>query len=167
MKIRGRTYADTIGRFRRQLWRGLLNPKVVRIEKHDWLSGQIRHWGGESRVWIFVSRHPFLLPPFVICCEPWVRRNPEWHCDPSFRVFCWVLPRAWRDYFALRAGNLVDSRILAKDGASWLLTAMSVQLSRHWVSTKEGMYEWPAEWEDYSHDEEGLSEYLQGTFRQR
>jgi hypothetical protein len=61
----------------------------------------------------------------------------------------------------------VDSRILAKDAATWLLQAMTVQLSRHWVSTKEGIYEWPAEWEYYSHDEDGLREYLQGGFRKR
>lgn len=167
MKGYGRTYADTIGRFRRHLWTGLLDPGVVRIQKHDWFSGEVRHMGGQSRVWVFKGRHPLVTPPVVICCEPWVRRNPEWHCDPSYRVFCWVLPRAWREHFASRAMNRVDSRILAKDGAGWLLTAMSVQLSRHWVSTRDGIYEWPSEWEDYSHNEEGVSEYLQGTFRKR
>jgi hypothetical protein len=167
MKVRGRTYADTLHRFRRHLWKGLRDPRVVRVAKLDWVTGLLRHEGGDARVFILLNRRPLLDPPLVICQEPWVRRNPEWHCDPNFRAFCWVLPRAWRDHFSWRAGYLVDSRVLAKDAATWFLQAMSVQLSRHWVSTKEGIYEWPAEWEDYSHDAEGLREYLHGSFRKR
>ncbi len=167
MKIRGRTYADSVYRFRRHLWRGLRDPKSVRVGKIDFIGGRLRHEGGDAVVFIHVGRRPLVEPPFVICQEPWVRRNPEWHCDTNYRLFCWVLPRAWRDHFARRARNLVDSRVLAKDGVKWMLDAMSIQLSRHWISTKEGIYEWPADWEDYSHDEEGLNEYLQGSFRKR
>lgn len=167
MKIRGRTYADSLYRFRRHLWKRLRDPRILRLGRHAFLGGLLRHEGGEARVFIHLSRRPFVFPPLVICQETWVRRNIEWHCDPRFRVFCWVLPKAWEDHFAKRAVNQDDSRVMAKDAVIWLVEAMTIQLSRHWISTTEGMYEWPPEWEDYSHDQDGVNEYLMGTFRKR
>lgn len=167
MKCRGRTYSDTMHRFRERLTKGMINPAVRKIGKHKWICGGIEHQGGPSHIAVFCSRTPFTHPPLVISQEPWVRRNPEWHCDPKYRAFCWVLPQAWRDHFWTRAVNGVDSRILAKDAATWFLDAMTVQLSRHWISHERGWYEWPKQWEDYSHDQEGVREYQQGTYRKR
>lgn len=167
MRCPGRSYADTLRRFDRSLCKGLVDPTAFRAAKTDCMSGGIRHMGGISRVLVLRTRRPLVSPPLVICREPWVRRNPEWHCDPSYRVFCWVLPRAWREHFAARAMCGVDTRVLAKDAATWMLSAMAIQLSRHWISFERGWYEWPAEWEDYSHDEEGVREYIAGTIRKR
>ena len=89
------------------------------------------HDGGSSRVLIHRFRRPLVIPPLVICNEPWVRRNAEWHCDPNYSIFCWVLPKAWREHFESRAMGGIDTRVLAKDGATWVLNAMSIQLSRH------------------------------------
>jgi hypothetical protein len=165
MRCRGRTFADTVDRFRSCLWKGLNSPREVILLKRHWLFGNLSHEGGMARVFVQKAVNPLVKPPIVLCPEPWVRKNVSWHCHPEVPAFCWVLPEKWEEHFCQQAINGVDTRILAKDGARWLLQAMTIQLSRHWISNRDGIFQWPKEWEDYSHEEEGVREYREGTFR--
>lgn len=129
------------------------------------VTGVISHQGGESEIQISDLGSPLSVAPSVNCIEPWVRRAASWHYELHSQGFCWVLREQWVEYFKgrLESGHKVDE--LCRDSVVWLLEAMRIVLSRHWIGHHTGIYEWPQEWEDYSHGEEGVIEYRKGEYR--
>lgn len=128
------------------------------------LSGVITHAGGASRIVISRFHNPLSLAPSVDCDEPWIRRTPSWHYEHHNSRFCWVLQDEWVKHFKDRknAGEPVGVR--CQDAASWLIQAMEIVLSRHWIGHRVGLFEWPEEWEDYAHGEDGVKEFHEGKF---
>ena len=128
--------------------------------------GTIDHEGGSSviRVWDFNDL--LRVPPSVDCDEPWVMKEESWHYEIRRSRFCWVLQQEWEKYFADQKKAKTPFNVMTKDAAKWLVGAMRYVLSRHWSGDKLAMgKDWPEEWEDYSHGDEGVREFLEGTFR--
>jgi len=155
--------------FRRSLAKKLIirhggsrrNPRIV---------GSMEHAGGWSDVIIANHGDPLVSSPWVDCKDPWVRRSVDWHFvnfgpkHPKTR-FCWVLDLEWEDHFRKRRDAGESSEVLCEDAAHWLVEAMRLVLSRHWHGWDLGIDDWPREWEDYSHGQAGVEEYLEGRCR--
>lgn len=107
---------------------------------------------------------PLVYPPSVDCNEWWVRRSPSWHYETHNSRFCWVLQQEWEKHFGDRKAAGEPIGVRCDDAASWMVQAMRIVLSRHWKGNQAGLFEWPAEWEDYSHDKEGVKEYEEGKY---
>ncbi len=152
--------------FRRNLALKLPYFKRDSSQRYSGLSGMIYHSGGRSLVVLKNSKNPLVLPPTVNCSESWVRRSPSWHYETQNTRFCWVLEKEWTEHFRDRkkAGDSIDT--MCADAAGWLVNAISIVLSRHWIGSETGLFEWPSEWEDYSHGDAGVQEYETGKFRQ-
>ena len=137
------------------------NPRII---------GSIDHAGGRAEVMITQHSNPLVSSPWVNCRAPWIRRSVDWHYmnfgrkDPRTQ-FCWVLDLEWREHFRKRIDAGEPAAILCEDAAHWMVEAMRLVLSRHWHGWELGIEEWPPEWEDYSHGDAGVNEYLEGRCR--
>lgn len=150
--------------FRQSLASKMVSVKRVSPKRHSNLSGLIEHRGGASLIEIKNLTNPLILPPSINCREPWIRRSASWHYESQNSCFCWVLQKEWAHHFSERrkAGESVG--VMCSDAATWLVDAMSIVLSRHWSGHKLGLFDWPEEWEDYSHGDAGVQEYEAGKF---
>ena len=152
--------------FRRSLARKLRSFKRDSPKRHSGLCGLIDHGGGLALVAIRNFNNPLAVPPSINCSEPWIRRTPSWHYETQNFRFCWVLQQEWTQHFLDRkkAGDSIGT--MCGDAANWLVNAMAIVLSRHWIGSETGLYDWPNEWEDYSHGDAGVREYEAGKYRQ-
>ena len=151
------------------LFRGSLAAKLGSfrrdaLSRDASVSGLIEHSGMQSRIVVTYMDTPLKLAPAVDCHEPWIRRSPTWHYENHNHCFCWVLQQEWARHFKERyeAGEPVGH--LCSDAATWLVEAMRYVLGRHLIGHQTGMFEWPKEWEDYSHGEDGVKEYEEGKY---
>ena len=151
--------------FRLKLSRLLLKPRGGNPQKSSTLVGEIRHEGGVSEVRINNFENPLKIPPSVDCGELWVRKSNSWHYETHRSRFCWVLSEEWERHFQTRLASGESPKMLCDDAAIWLIKAVSIVLSRHWVGYETGLFEWPDAWQDYSHGQKGVDEFLAGTFR--
>jgi len=155
--------------FRRALQRKLITPRGG-SPRNPKIYGGVLHEGGQSDIMVFNHADPLRSTPWVDCKESWTRRDVDWHFldlqrKHGFTAFCWVLDLEWQDHFNQRLENGESPSVLCEDAAHWLVEAMSLMLSRHWIGWEHGLDHWPREWEDYSHGEAGVEEYKEGRCR--
>jgi len=137
----------------------LRESKVERIPgRYFRVTGQLnctaRFVPVEIRVsWLFKDHKR--KPPMVICREPWMRIDADWH-NGGKAGMCWELSVRWRDWMSIKRKRVQS---ILDEGCAWLLAAVRLLIDRHYLGHMEGLTEWPKEWEYWSHFRQGITEY--------
>lgn len=115
----------------------------------------------------FVVDHAWLShPPAARTSAAFIKREIDWHCSKDGWL-CVGLPDEWRDELAgeaLHPGTTPEE--LMDMAATWSLASTDSLISRHLIAARYGIKEWPDEWAQWAHFEEGREEYRRKRSKQ-
>jgi len=94
---------------------------------------------GTAEIEIHISPNWKLYPPRVLCKEPWIKRDIDWHIYSDGRL-CYIYDGEWIDQVQSVRGMNEQDRLLYP--SSLLFLNVTYLLDRHCLSEQLGITEW-------------------------
>lgn len=115
------------------------------------IKGGIPLKGCAAQCSIYIAPNWVTRRPDVICHEPWLKKNANWHTS-SDSSLCYVYAPEWRDFMNRIAEK--DGMFEAADAARlWLLQNVQWLLNKHVLAEELGIKDWQKDWPFWPHDQ--------------
>jgi hypothetical protein len=117
---------------------------------------------------IKIKRDWMFRPPLAQSRSHFIRRDGNWHHytdDNGIRGLCYVHPIEWFDVHKTWCDRRLSPYNIAKRTSNWLLLAFDDLVHKHYLGWQAGLEDWPQEWKDWKHNQEGIDQYFYETRR--
>ncbi len=96
----------------------------------------------------------------TICVDaPFIKKTVEWH-SYNHGCLCYVHPVEWYEehekyleYFKTNPDEAINRSV------RWALEGLDNLVHKHFLGWQAGLTEWPDEWLDWEHGDEGIKQY--------
>lgn len=101
---------------------------------------------------------PEALPLVRVPLDVLYKTEADWHCDAEGRI-CYMLIDHWLYQYDCWTRGFSDREVSILM-ADWMMDSVARLLYYHYLGRLHDVGEWPAEWEFYSHNEEGRNQFF-------
>ena len=131
----------------------LIVPRELRLNGQPnayVVKGGVQLKGPSAQCSILVTQTWVSYRPDVICHEPWLRKEADWHAF-SDGSLCYVYAPEWRD--VMRPLVEKDGFLAAAEAARlWITRNVAWLLNKHLLADELGITKWQKDWPFWPHD---------------
>ena len=116
---------------------------------------------GETSASVLLLIHPNWSnkPPRVYCGADFIRREVDWHVQTHDGSLCHVLQHQWAWQIDQWWERFMDMGKVADLASNWCCQNTDSLITRHLHGHRFGLMLWPKAWRQWSHGNEGISEF--------